>query len=115
MRLVYDERFADSSYADDNAALPGRMEAAMSRLRLGPWEILAPEPATLPQLLLAHDEAYIEAVAREAKRFAAARLAAGAAILAGRSAMAGEPSLLLRTAARTSRLPRRSLGLLRLQ
>jgi acetoin utilization deacetylase AcuC-like enzyme len=92
MKLVYDGRFADSSYCDDNAALPGRMEAATSGMREGGWEIVAPPSATARQLLLARDAPYVEKVAENGKLFAMASLAAGGAILAARIAFGGEPA-----------------------
>jgi len=91
MKIIFDERFR-SSYAQDNAAMPGRMEAALAGLEGGPWERLAPEPATWEQLLLAHEPAYLQRVAEDGPRFAMASLAAGGAILAGRTAHGGEPA-----------------------
>jgi acetoin utilization deacetylase AcuC-like enzyme len=91
MKLVYDERF-QGRYAEDNAALPGRMKAAMSGLVHGPWELVAPTPATEEQLLLAHSPAYLQRVSADGPRFAMASLAAGGAILAARLAHGGEPS-----------------------
>jgi len=88
MKVIFDERFLRSGYAPDNAALPGRMEAAMAGL--GPWDRLAPAPATLEQLLTAHDEAYVDQVREDPPRFAMASLAAGGAILAARTAHGGE-------------------------
>jgi acetoin utilization deacetylase AcuC-like enzyme len=90
MKIIYNQKFADSSYSDDNAALPGRMEAAMSGLGPTGWEILSPIPATRAELLLAHDGDYVERASRDGKRFAMASLAAGGALLAARLAMAGE-------------------------
>jgi acetoin utilization deacetylase AcuC-like enzyme len=92
MKLVYDERFRNSDYADNNAALPGRMEAAMSGLRHDFRDIVAPTPATVEELLLAHDRAYIERIETDRPRFAMASLAAGGAILAARLAYSGEPA-----------------------
>jgi len=92
MKLVYDESFADSRYSDDNAALPGRMEAAMSGLAKATWEIVAPHPATMRQLLLGHDGAYIAKITEDRRLFTIASLAAGAAIVAARLAVAGEPA-----------------------
>jgi len=92
LKLVFDDRFLASGYADDNAATPGRMEAAMSGLLGGPWELLAPPPATREELALAHGEAYLAKVAEDGPRFAMASLAAGGAILAARTAHGGEPA-----------------------
>jgi len=89
MKLVYHDRFRDH-YAEDNAAISGRMEAAMSAVLGGPWDLVAPSPATLEQLLLAHDEAYIKRIEQDEARFAMASLAAGGAILAARLAQGGE-------------------------
>ena len=92
MKLVYDEKFSDSSYADNNAALPGRMEAAMSGFGHSFRDIVAPAPATVKELLLAHDTAYIERIETDSARFAMASLAAGGAILAAQIAYSGEPA-----------------------
>ena len=92
MKLVHAEQFRDPRYAPDNAGLPGRMEAAMSGFVPGPWDIVAPSPATREQLLLAHEAGYVQQVSEEAPRFAMASLAAGGAILAGRLAHGGEPA-----------------------
>jgi acetoin utilization deacetylase AcuC-like enzyme len=91
MKLVYDERFRDSGYAEDNAAMPGRMEAALNGLAPGPWDLVAPMPATVEQLLLAHDGTFVRQVTKDEPRFAMASLAAGGAILAGRLAHGGDP------------------------
>ena len=92
MKLIYDERFRGSSYAQDNAAMPGRMEAALSGLGGTAWERVAPPAATLEQLHLAHDPAYVQTVVEDPERFAMASLAAGGAILAGRLAHGGDPA-----------------------
>jgi acetoin utilization deacetylase AcuC-like enzyme len=92
MKLVYDERFTDSGYADNNAALPGRMEAARSGFGRGYRDFVAPASATVNELLLAHDKAYIERIETDRARFAMASLAAGGAILAAQLAYSGEPT-----------------------
>jgi len=90
MKIIYDPRFADSGYADDNAALPGRMEAAMSGLLGGGWQVLAPRAATEAELLCAHDAAHVAAVRAKPALFAMASLAAGGALHAARLAASGE-------------------------
>ena len=92
MKLVTDERFRGSSYAQDNAAMPGRMEAALSGLGGSAWHRVAPVAATLEQLHLAHDPDYVQQVVEDQARFAMASLAAGGAILAGRLAHTGDPA-----------------------
>ncbi|MFZ1613398.1 MAG: hypothetical protein WAT51_04460 [Holophaga sp.] len=92
MKLIYDERFCESGYADDNAAIPGRMEAAMSRLLDGCWDLVPAVPATLDQLLLAHEAAYVSQVSQDPPRFSMASLAAGGAILAATYGHGGDPA-----------------------
>jgi len=91
MKIIFDDRFLASGYAEDNAAMPGRMEAALSGLH-GRWAFVAPAPATPEQLLLAHDPDYLGQVALDRPRYEMACLAAGGAILAGRLAHGGEPA-----------------------
>ncbi len=90
MKLVYDRKFALSTYATDNASLEGRMEAAMSRVWGEGWEILAPTPADEAQLLRSHDAVYIGRVKGDKELFEMASLAAGGAILSADLAMEGE-------------------------
>lgn len=92
MKMIYDEKFRDSRYADDNAALPGRMEAAMSGFSGNPGDILAPHPASEEQIMLAHDKTYIDTIAMNKALFSMASLAAGGAILAAEEAFGGNPS-----------------------
>jgi acetoin utilization deacetylase AcuC-like enzyme len=91
MKIAFDKAFFDSDYSVDNAALPGRMEAALSSIDPGRWSTLVPEPATITQLLRVHDGEYIESIAAKPRLFAVARIAAGAAITAAEAAYAGEP------------------------
>ncbi len=92
MKVVYDERFTDSGYAEDNAAMPGRMEAALSGLGPGPWDLVAPCPPRSSSCCSAHDGAFLRQVTEDGPRFAMASLAAGGAILAGRLAHGGDPA-----------------------
>ncbi|MEI6387122.1 MAG: histone deacetylase family protein [Spirochaetota bacterium] len=91
MKIAFNRAFFDSSYSDDNAALPGRMEAAMSLIDPGRWSTLVSAPATIRQLLRVHDAAYIESIAANPRQFELARMAAGSSIAAAESAYAGEP------------------------
>lgn len=92
MMLIYDERFNDSTYADNNAALPGRMEAAMSGFTDGSTIMIPALPASFLQLVLAHGKEYIDTIIPDQPRFAMACLAAGGAILAAETAMKGIPA-----------------------
>jgi acetoin utilization deacetylase AcuC-like enzyme len=89
MKLVYDGRYSDSVYSDDNAALPGRMEAAMSGFK-DSKDIITPVSATVEELSLVHDASYVDLVAKDPALFAMASLAAGGAITAARIAFSGE-------------------------
>ena len=90
MKIVFDGRFCDSGYAQDNAAMPGRMEAAVSGLEA--WTHLAPVAATHEQLSLVHDPVYVQQIAQDPPRFSMACLAAGGAILAAQQSDGGEPT-----------------------
>jgi hypothetical protein len=68
MKVIHDDRFLEPGYADDNAAMAGRMEAALGGLRPGPWELVAPGPATDEQLLLGHDVGYARTVIEHFQR-----------------------------------------------
>ncbi|MEI6873652.1 MAG: histone deacetylase family protein [Spirochaetota bacterium] len=92
MKLVFDERFRTASYADDNASMPGRIDAAMSGIDSRRWGLVAPSPATVEQLCLAHDRAYVERISGQEALFSMASLAAGASILAADIAFGGEPA-----------------------
>ncbi len=90
--LVYDDRFTNSLYADNNASLPGRMEAATSELSESTIDRIPARNATIEEISLAHDKTYIEAIQENAALFAMARLAAGGAILAAELALKGKPA-----------------------
>ncbi len=92
LTFVYDGRFADSTYADDNASLPGRMEAATGWAAAGAADMVPARQAAIGDIALAHEMTYIETVAMDAKRFEMASLAAGGAILAAELAMKGKPA-----------------------
>jgi len=92
LTFVYDSRFADSTYADDNASLPGRMEAASGWAAGGTADMVPARQAAIGDIALAHESVYIESVAADSGRFAMACLAAGGAILAAELAMKGKPS-----------------------
>lgn len=94
MTVVYDTRFSDSAYADDNASVSGRMEAAMSGFGKGgvPVKIIGAHPAVLEEILLAHEKAYAASITENTALFSMAALAAGGAILAAECAYKGEPT-----------------------
>jgi len=91
LTLVYDRRFTNS-YADDNAALPGRMEAATALLGEDSVDRVPARGATVEELSLAHERDYIETVRTNQKLFTMASLAAGGAIVAAELAFKGKPA-----------------------
>ncbi len=95
MRVVFHENFHDATYSadeHDNAAVPERLVGIMLSLRdEGRYSVDTPEMATREDLLRGHSEAYVANVENNSQLFNIASLAAGAAILAARQALSGEP------------------------
>lgn len=89
MKVVYHPRYCEI-YAQDPAAEPGRIEAIRDVLE-GGFEFLEPTPASDADLLLVHSEIHVNSIRRDSFLFEVASLAAGGALLAARTAMAGEP------------------------
>ena len=89
MKVVYHPRYCEI-YAQDPAAEQGRIEAILDVLE-GRVEFLEPEPASDAELLLVHSEIHVNSIRRDLFLFEVASLAAGGALLAARTAMAGEP------------------------
>jgi acetoin utilization deacetylase AcuC-like enzyme len=89
MKIVYSPRYCEV-YARDPAAVPGRIEAIRDHLE-GHFPFLEPEPATEADLLLAHAKTHVQSIRREGHLYEIAALAAGGALLAARTAFAGEP------------------------
>lgn len=93
MKIVCHEQFYDSSYADDCAAVPGRLEAIMTVLGAdSTFEIVRPQPAGEDAVLLAHSQAYVNTVKANGPLYDMAMLAAGAAIAAANVGVGGEPA-----------------------
>lgn len=93
MKILFDDKFCESDYADNGASVPGRMEAIMNELgNKGTFERVRPRPANEEELLLAHTPHYVESVRPNHKLYDMALLAAGSAILAGELAFSGDPA-----------------------
>lgn len=93
MKIVSHERFYDSTYADDCAAVPGRLESIMTVLEAEPgYAIVRPPPATEDAVLLAHTQAYVDTIKANGPLYDMALLAAGAATEAANIGVAGEPA-----------------------
>ena len=93
VKLVTHPYFCATDYADDCAAVPGRMEIILEALEAeSDWEQVQPEPASEGDLRRVHGEAHLATVALKPRLHAMAALAAGGAIMASELAMAGEPA-----------------------
>jgi len=94
MKIIFHERYFDSTYARDPAAEPGRLESILRVIQQHKqeYEILVPKPASREDLLRAHREPYLESVAKNPALYDIAALAAGGAILAAEEAYQGRPA-----------------------
>ncbi|MDO9325788.1 MAG: hypothetical protein Q7T80_12640 [Methanoregula sp.] len=92
MKILFDDKFYESDYADNGASVPGRMEAIMDEmLNKSTFERVRPRLASEEELLLAHTLDYITSVKPNRKLYDMAALAAGSAVLAAEMAFNGEP------------------------
>lgn len=93
MKIVFHERYYNSSYAMDPAASSGRIESIMKVLSKHPeYEIIEPEPATKRDILRAHTKRHYNYVKNDGLLYDLASLAAGGAILASEEAYMGHPT-----------------------
>ena len=90
MKVIFHERFCEV-YTSDPASAPGRMEAIVKQLE-GRYEFTEPGPASERDLERVHGRSHIQSVKQETLVYEIGLLAAGGAILAGESAVAGEPA-----------------------
>jgi len=91
MKTVFHKDFNRTDYASNGESVPGRMEAVMTALvKEGRYATLSPEPASRGDLARAHSQAHIAHVARDARLFEMASLAAGGAMAASEIALTGE-------------------------
>lgn len=93
MKILFSDKFYKSDYANNNASIPGRMEAVMAAVRSeSAFEIVCPQPASEDDVRLAHPQIYVNTVKSNGPLYDMAMLAAGAAITAADIAMTGEPA-----------------------
>lgn len=90
MKVIFHQRFYDV-YTADPAAARGRMESMVTALE-GKFDFIAPEPASERDLERVHGRAHIQQVRRDPRVYEIGCLAAGGAILAAETAVAGEPA-----------------------
>ena len=93
MKILFDDRFCNSDYADNGASVPGRMEAIMDVIgQESSFEVVRPSPADEEEVLLAHTPQYVDLVRPNRRLYDMAALAAGSAIMAAELAFTGEPA-----------------------
>lgn len=91
MKILFNDKFYESDYANDGASIAGRMEAIMSEIRTdSAFEIVCPKPASEDALRLAHTQVYVDTVKSNDQLYDMAKFAAGAAIEAADIAIGGE-------------------------
>ncbi|HSR14068.1 MAG TPA: histone deacetylase family protein [Thermodesulfobacteriota bacterium] len=93
MKVIFHDRFHEV-YTTDPAAAAGRMEAIVAALGKR-FPLQTPSAAPDDALSLVHTRGHIETVRRQKDVYEVGALAAGAAIAAAESAMAGEPAFAL--------------------
>ena len=94
MKIVYHERFSESSYASDPAAARGRLNPAVDLLGRT-YEFVEPGPATGDDVLLVHSLDHLTRIRGSRLLYEMALLAAGGAIKAADLALGGEPAFAL--------------------
>ncbi len=94
MKVIYHPYFTDPTYSSDPAAEEGRIECIMEELeKTQGINFLEPKPASRKELELVHDPYHIQGIKeRNKKLYKMSKLAAGGAILAGKSAYEKDPT-----------------------
>ena len=93
MKIVFHNRYYNSSYAMDPAATPGRLEGIVDVLSKNEdYEFIEPKPAAKEDILRAHTERHYNYIECDPLLFELASLAAGGAILAAEQAFSGNPT-----------------------
>ncbi len=91
MKIVFHPDYYKSDYADEQAAIPGRMEAAVSVVK-NIYDNIIPSPAELSDIERVHKESHISKIKQNEILFKASLLAAGGVIKASQLAMSGVPA-----------------------
>jgi len=93
MKIVFHERYYNSSYAMDPAASPGRLEGIIDLLSSDKdYEFIIPKPASKDDILRAHNERHYNYVKDITLLYELASLAAGGAILAAEEGYKANPT-----------------------
>ncbi|MHA1149010.1 MAG: histone deacetylase family protein [Promethearchaeota archaeon] len=97
MKIVFHEKYLNSTYASDPAASPGRLDSILKVLRSKPedYEFIKPEPATDEDILRAHTLDHLKHIKGhkgQSLLYELSALAAGGAILAAEEAYNENPT-----------------------
>ena len=93
MKIVFNTLFCNSTYQDDGASVPGRMEAIIETLSQDSASTLVQNTyADLQDIAEVHEPGYIDSIKVRQELYAMALLSAGGAIRASQIAMEGEPA-----------------------
>ena len=93
MKILFDNKFYNSEYANNGASVHGRMESIMDVIgKERDFEIVRPRPADEGEVLLAHSPHHVDSVKPNRRLYDMAILAAGSAIMAADIAYNGEPA-----------------------
>lgn len=92
--IVFSPEFFDSTYSEDAAATPGRMESIMDRIdQQAGYRKVIPSPAELEYIEEVHSKDYIETVRQKGAIYDMALLAAGSAIRASEIGLTGNAAM----------------------
>lgn len=93
MKIVFSEEFY-KVYADEPAAITGRMESIMDSLKsCSKYEIIKPQKADIMDILALHTKEYVDKFYADGfEKYNIATLSAGGAITASEEAMNGNPT-----------------------
>lgn len=94
VKIVFHERYFNSTYAMDPAADVGRLDGIMEMIESNPdrYDIITPDPADEADILRAHTHNHYEDIKRDPLLFELSSLAAGGAIAAANLAFDGDCS-----------------------
>lgn len=96
MKIIFSEKFYNSSYSSDPAAASGRLEGIFDILKKDKNLIFQePSPARDEDILRAHSSRHLSYIKKDSLLYKMASLAAGGAIMAAEEAFTGNPSFAL--------------------
>jgi acetoin utilization deacetylase AcuC-like enzyme len=90
MKIIYHPSYLEI-YSTDPASKPGRIEAILKELQ-GHYTFLEPRPAAEQDIKLVHGARHISSIKEDPELYEISCLAAGGAIMAVETALAGEPA-----------------------